>query len=271
MKKILTMSSLTLIIIFFMNFSNSAHAVDTGIGINSYYSYWEPAHLGNYQNLKVEPVFLVGPSLVITFYERYTIGAQALFNTYQPQIEYSIKDVVTPDVEVETTYDRKEIELSLMYSINDKLRVFGGFKLISYEVKGGKDSISLPAGYTNDINYWDNEMWLYGPGAGISYSWFFNRGLSATLSTAFLYFKLESQQYILTENGMVIGEERVTYEYNGIGNNTSLVFSYYIPSIDSSISIGGRCQYLKYFNQSESPEIGSDLNYGITLSVMYYF
>ena len=75
----------------------------------------------------------------------------------------------------------------------------------------------------------------------------------------------------LQNNTYFVGVDKIINNYKGLGNNTALVFSYYIPSFDTAINLGFRCQYIKYNKEGDAPDLGSDLNYGSTLSVMYFF
>ena len=59
-------------------------------------------------------------------------------------------------------------------------------------------------------------------------------------------------------------------EVSGFKKLFYLTFSYFMPSIDTSLNLGARCQYIKYKLEDDSPELDSDLNYGVTLSAMYF-
>lgn len=133
------------------------------------------------------------------------------------------------------------------------------------------DSVKAPAGYTSAIDTWNNNFSFDGPGAGIAFRFTITESLSTVLSTSLVYLKMDYQGYYMYLNGTTIHSEKVNYTYNCLGNNTTLALSYLLDSINTSINLGARCQYLKYMEEGNAPGLSYDLNYGITLSAMYFF
>lgn len=251
-------------------FSVPAFSLDLGVGVSTYYSYWEPAFLKNYDNVKVDPAMLVGPSLLLHFYDKWSLGLQAMLSVNNFNSEYTVNVPAAGDVTVVSESRRFEGEISLMYALTSNFRIFGGYKKIDFD-ETGLDDIKLPAGYTTNIDVWENAFHIQGPGGGIAFSMPLTESINATLSTSLLYFNMFSQGYVLTSYGSEIGSMKDDQNYHGYGNNSALVFSYILPSISTAINLGLRCQYISYKPEGDAAELDSDLNYGVTLSAMYFF
>jgi hypothetical protein len=250
-------------------FTVQAYSWDLGLGVTSYYSYWEPAYIKAYNNDKVDPVLMAGPVISLQVFEKWTIGLQGIISVKNFNSEYTVFVPGAGNVTITSSCERMEAEAGIMYSASSCFKIFAGYKHISFDEKG-LNHIQVPAGYSSNVDFWENQFQISGPGAGIALILPVTENLKATLSTSLLYFDMTYQGYYLIKNGTNIESDNVDYSYHGYGNNSSLVFTYFVQSFNTAISTGARCQYIKYKSEGGAPDLDSDLNYGVTLSAMYF-
>lgn len=259
----------SVIIILFMIFTARAYSWDLGLGVTSYYSYWEPAYLKEQDNPKIDPALMIGPILSLQFFKDWTLGFQGLINANKIEDEYSFYTPGIGNTSVVSEISRLEAEFSLMYSFSQYIKFFCGYKHFKITEDKPKE-IDLPAGYTSYQGDWYNDFDISGTGAGIAFSLPLVENLKATLSSSILYFNMGYNKPYVYGSTPTLFIEKHNYSYHGYGNNTTFVFTYFFPSIDTAISAGARCQYIKYKSEGDAPDLDSDLNYGVTLSVMYF-
>lgn len=247
-----------------------AFSWNLGIGPSAYYSVWTPEFIGQHRDAEVDPTLLAGGIVSVQFYERFIMSLQPLFSVANRNTAYTVDVPSAAPVELETSYSREEVELSLMYVLSSRFRVSAGYKMMNFDEIEQTSARTSPA-YTLDISKFSNQFHIQGPGAGVSASLPISGNLSASLSTSVLYFTMTYYGYFLQASGSTINSEHVDYTYTGIGNNTALVFSYFFESINTSLNLGTRCQVIKYKNAGGAPKLDYDLNYGVTFSALYIF
>ncbi len=126
--------------------------------------------------------------------------------------------------------------------------------------------------YTYSIDVWNNQFSISGPGSGVLISLPVSGNLKLSVSTSLLYFYMDFQGYFLNDtSGNTVSANKSNYSYRGLGNNSTLVFSYYIPSMDTAFNAGVRFQYLNYKEEGDPTDLYSDLNYGFIFTAMYFF
>lgn len=251
--------------------SVSAYSWTLGAGVTSYYSYWDPAWSENYNSVEIDPALLVGPVVSLSFGERYTLTGLLMMNANQPHSKYSVPMPGSGEVGIDSEMRRMEGELNLMYSITGYFRILAGYKMQDYQETYQPDMTTVPVGYTNKIDFWDTGIWINGPGLGIVVSFPLGGNIGFSISTSLIYMSIKYRERGLMLMGMDIYSEGKDYSYTGLGNNSSVSFGYYIESINTAISLGGRFQYLRYQAKGDAPELGNDYYYGATLSAVYYF
>lgn len=259
---------LTLSSIFF---SVPAFSWPLGIGVTSYYSYWKPAWSDSYSNVEIDPVFMVGPVISLTFFENFTLTWLMITNIYEPMASYSIPVEGVGRVEVESRYQRSENELTFMYTINKYIRCFVGYKEQEYIESEEAERISVPVGYVNRITYWNHRMKFEGSGAGVSLVIPLEGGMSVTVNTSvlFLDIKYSREEFdIQTPNIYTISTED---RFRAVGNNSSVALSYYFSTVNTAISLGAKFQFLRYYADDDAPSMGYDYYYGVTLAALYFF
>jgi len=253
---------------FFLCVPARAFSWNLGIGPSLYYSVWTPEFIGQHENAQADPALLAGGIVSFQFYERYILSAQTMFSVTSQEAEYTVDVPSAAKITLNTGYKREENEISFMYVLNARFRISLGYKMMNFDEIELIGSHTVPS-YPVQIGKFSNQFHILGPGLGISYGMPLPGNFSASLGTSILYFWMTYYGYFPHDSGTAIEAENVTYEYNGIGNNTSLVFSYFFSSISTSINFGGRCQVIRYLDSGSAPELGYDLNYGLTLSALY--
>lgn len=257
-------------ILFITTLSSPAFSGTWGLGITSYYSYWVPAYMKTHDNVKVDPVLLVGPVVSYSFYERWVLGFQGVINIQDYETGYSIYVPPAGNVDIRTKNDRHEFEISLMYILTSHFRIFAGYKDFSFDESSV--TAKAPSGYNVDSGGLNCQFGTEGLGSGVAYSLSLVDNLKMSLSTSFLYFFAQYTGPVIDIVGTDIYKStQFSYDYTGYGNNSSITFSYFFPTVDTALNLGARCQYIKYKSKDNTPDFGSDLNYGITFSAIYFF
>ena len=249
-----------------------AYSWQLGLGPTSYYSDWTPEFIGQHDFAEVDPALLAGVALSFRFYDRFVLSGQAMFTFLEHTAGYSVFVDGTPShtVQLNTDYKREETDVSLMYILNDSFSVFAGYKRLHFDILK-LNSAHATDGYPTVSDEFDNQFHIHGPGTGILYKLPLAENLSASVSTSLIYFFMKYYGYFLEDTTTDIIAAHVDYTYNGICNNTTLNFSYYLDSISTAINLGARCQVIKYLDKSDAPRLDYDLNYGLTLSALYFF
>ncbi len=213
---------------------------------------------------------MAGSLVTLTFFEDFTITGVYMRSINNPGAGYtSTPSGFNGTVEFDTKVTREEGEMNLMYAVSRHFRVFAGYKTQAYTETTGKNGITINP-LSGSIPDWNNEFWISGPGAGIAVVVPVAEHLSVSASTSLIYQSIRYQGYYVTYMG-VVGGNKITYNYSGIGNNSALVLSWSLPSINTVISLGGRFQYLRYMAKGDAPSLGNDYYYGVTLAAVYYF
>ena len=259
-----------LLVFLFIIISVPAFSWPLGIGVTSYYSFWEPAWSDNFENVEIDPALLAGPVISCSFLGDFTLTGFLMFNMNDVQARYSIPMAGVGNVNIVSNVERLEGEMSLMYSVNRYFRVLAGYKLQIYNENEIPERSSVPAGYVNFISNWQNGFQVSGPGAGVVVAMPLAAGFSISISTSLIYVSVKNSTPVLFTMGSEIHSKGVEYIYSGIGNNTSVSISYYLPSMNTAISLGGRFQYLRYDGKGDAPELENDYYYGATLTAVYY-
>lgn len=248
-----------------------AYSWQLGLGLTSYYSDWTPEFIGQHDDVNIEPALLGGFALSFRFYERFVLSGQGMFTFLEHTADYNINvDGATPhSLNINTNYKREETDVSLMYILNENFSVFAGYKRLNFDLIELNNAEATPS-YQVFSGEFYNQFHIQGPGAGISYKIPLGENLNASVSTSLIYFFMKYYGYIPVDTGFEINIANSEYTYNGLGNNTTLVLSYIFDSISTAINLGARCQVIKYLDTGDAPKLDYDLNYGLTLSALYF-
>lgn len=259
-------------VMFLILMAAPAWSWQLGVGLTSYYSDWTPEFIGQHDDVSIDPALLCGAAVSFRFYDRVVFSAQGMFTLLKHTGDYSINvDGTTPhSLNINTDYKREETDVSLMYIINEKFSVFAGYKRLNFDLVELNRAEAEPA-YPVFSGEFYNQFHIQGPGAGISYKIPITENLSAGVSTSFIYFFMKYYGYLPVDTGSEIGIANSDYTYNGVGNNTTINFSYFFDQISTAVTLGARCQVIKYLDTSDAPKLDYDLNYGLTLSGIYFF
>ncbi|MCL1864765.1 MAG: porin family protein [Spirochaetes bacterium] len=140
---------------------------------------------------------------------------------------------------VKTKLKRSDSDLAVNYRLSDYFKVFAGIKYLAASMT-------------------EFEHTAYGPGLGLSAALplYKNIFLLGTLSGFYLWADQE--------------EGGVNSNPHDYGINTMLSIAYYIAPASTTVSLGGRYQYLKHkVDEDTGPD--SEKFYGITLTATYTF
>ena len=206
-----------------------ADAVDITVGATTWYAWWDVKQSG--VSMDADPEFLYGPALSVKFNDDFNLTFIYLHGKYDFEID---QGGPTPE---KLKIKRNDSDLALNYRLNDYFKVFAGIKYMNFKQEFNHRGI--------------------GPGLGLSatYPIADNLFLLGTLSGFYLWGKEED-----THDGDT--------KYKEYGFNSTLSLAYYIASASTTISLGGRFQYIK---TDWSKDNMTHKIYGATLTATYSF
>jgi hypothetical protein len=223
---------------------SKANAVDITFGATTWYSWWGGSAPGDED---VDPAFLYGPVLSVKFNDDFNLTFIYLYGKYDTKyVDHS----TYPHNKYPFTLKRSDSDLALNYRLNDYFKLFAGLKYI-----GMSDSMG-----NFDWNGW-------GPGLGLSATFPVaeNIFLLGTLSGFHLWNSSENKNH-----GGGGGKQKDTGKSWGI--NSTLQLAYYIASASTTISLGGRYQYIRSdYDADGDDNHGAAKFYGVTLTATYSF
>ena len=260
MKKYLLMF-ISIICIYIMT-TDKLHAVDITAGATTWYAwmkqYYKTQVLTNSKyDINNHSTWLYGPALSVKFNDDFNLTFIYLYGKFilsQRLMEGDFDD----DSDCDYNFKRSDLDLAINYRLNDYFKVFSGIKYLSRKI----DRIGTPPtinGYVHDV-----ENKGYGPGLGISatYPITNNIFLLGTISGFYLWCK-ESKRYNPSISDPL---ETIKTDYNDYGINSGLSIAYYIAPVSTTISLGGRFQYIKADSDYDTSKF-----YGVTLTATYTF
>jgi len=181
---------------------------------------------------EADPTFLYGPALAVKFNDDFNLTFIFLYGKF----DFELHDSSSP---TKTKLSRTDSDLALNYRLNDFFKVFVGGKYNAYSMPG-MDFVG------------------YGPALG----------LSATMPVTgdlFLLGTFSGFYLWATDDEDHGGKSKAKQS----GYNSSLSIAYYIAPASTTISLGGRYQYMKV---DESNDHSSKFKfYGFTLTATYTF
>lgn len=294
MKRNISISISLFTIIISLLSASTAYAFELGLGIYTFYD-WKVYSWADAENVKMEGELLEGPVINMTWDHTVslTLSLMAPF-TGEPHADFDFKDTISGyRVHVDdAVVEKSDADIALSYAITSAFKVFAGLKYINlYLYEGGEavytgvrtsDGLVLvtdSSGSGNnggDSAFYRNRM--LGGALGVNYTWPLYSSLAVVGNASVIYFKSTINSAMVEYNsGMnkfqLESDGGSSGEYNSVGGNCTLSLSYYIDSINTALSLGGRYQVV--YNMFSSGDYnGSDKKFdhmwGITFSAMYF-
>jgi len=241
MKKYLLLASITICIGIII--PCKLHAVDFTVGATTWYTWWDlNMDLANGEGKKkidIDPGFLYGPVLGVKFNDDFNLTFVYLLG------KFNLNDPIEIKSTKETSeISRTDVDLALNYRLNDYFKIFAGIKSMSFYF----------------ASEWDHGN--MGPGLGLSAIYPLDDNLFLIANLSGFYF-------------FTTGYEEA-WKFKEYGMNSTLSLAYYITSISTTVSLGGRFQYSKSTYSPDdalapSREPTTQNFYGITLTATYTF
>ena len=271
MKKILLLTFLAISIAIII--PSNLYSLDLTVGATTWYAFGSRSEDLQKESIRTngtysfDPTFLYGPALSVKFTDSFNLTFIYLYG------KFDYDEVVYKDsggvFHATSKAKRSDSDLALNYRLNNYFKLFAGIKYMAYEVKLSYDDPNPFRGHCEN----HSKHTSLGPGLGLSSTFPVtdNMFLLATLSG--FYLSSSGEKF---EDSKVYDPIPVdfTIAYNEYGINGTIAFAYYISSISTVISLGGRFQYFVVdYDKYKDFLINSVANkiYGITLSATYTF
>ena len=243
------------------------YAFDLTVGASTWYTWWDIKQerrtlFSVYKNTDMEPTFLVGPVLSLKFNDDFNLSFIFLTTVSKFDCERSGEQMGYYGLSFVTNKgkaDRTDADLTLNYRLNDYFKVFAGAKYLS-------------TSYTITIG--GEEFSSYGPGIGLGFTLpiLDNLFLLANLSGFYLWGHEKRPEDALSVSLLGIASGGDNTRINDYGINSTLSLAYYIAPASTTVSLGGRYQYIKTnYDTKGNVEPRKCTFYGVTLSATYTF
>lgn len=277
MKKILTSFIIAVSITCIVIIPRESQAADYSIGMYSYYTWWDPSWRSIFSDVKNDPMLLWGPYLSVTAFEKLSFSALLIQNSFNSSDSlYTAEGSGSSGaytIDTATTIDRAELDITAGYRFTPRFSMLLGCKFLLYNQRddGDQNKTVTPATYNlfeeNHISQNDS----IGAGIGASYSMPIWGNLVFTAANTIVYFnsKFNLISYYESSPGFLEPED-TGYKYISLGDNITGTFSYYVPVLSTTFSLGGRFQVLKHFPDGDAPSLANDYFYGMTLSAILH-
>lgn len=256
MKKIAVTLATVFILLTVFHPSN-ASATTMSAGIYSWYAWWDFPE-DTYENIDTDPGLVYGPVLSVNFNETFSLSFVFLYGNFNAEGTDNSDAVLYGGYVITNKYDidRYDGDTALNMKLNRYLKLFLGIKYSAFKYDLTA-SIPTGASYTAEFDHS-----TFGPGAGFSVIFPLYQGLYITGSFGGLYLR-GSEEYS-DSKGRTSNQDIKDYGYN-----TGISLVYHIAPASTTISLGGRYQYIK--TEYEDGFKNSSNFYGITLSAVYSF
>ena len=259
-----------------------AQAADFAAGIMTYYAFWEPGFRSQYSDFIIDPLFLYGPMLQVTFLDRWSLSGLLLTNDPPgTNIQYTLRDTGSAGpyaVKTKTKVSRTDMDLALTYAAHPRLKLFAGMKHFTFDIRGSGSDISITEGNYTFFNNsktqdsgGDMKNQSTGGAAGLGYNYPLSVNINLAVNASFLYTTTNILYFRYTDAGGILNSSTRDYNYRGTGCNTTAQISYYLSGFSTSVSLGGRFQVTTYKPVGDAPSLATDYFYGVTLSALYLF
>ena len=214
-----------------------ARAADISVGATAWYTTWE-SELNMEDEIEYDPDFLYGPVISAAFTKDLSLSLVFLYGNF----DMTYKD--SGGNEDKDEIKRYDGDFALNYRISSWFKLFAGVKYIRYTWSD------------------DGKHEALGPGAGIS----------SVIPVGGNFFLLGNFSGLYLKGDEQSGDD-FDYKLKEYGYNASVSLAYYIPEASTTLSLGGRYQYVKieYDGSAAEPMNSKNKFYGLTLSAIYSF
>lgn len=282
MKRMIIRLVLAMAILASSLFTAGAQAADWGVGLITYYAWWQPSFMSGYDDLEMTPAFLYGPAATVSFLERWSLSLSCVQNFgLSPEVSFTSNftgSLGPGRVESAGEYTIVQLDAAIGFTLNDFATLFAGYKVFTGTI-AIDDSVISSGGYTwyNHENKPSMEFFSHCAAIGgiLRYSLFEGGSISLNLSLLYVYSTLKLS--VVSEVSTALtqihydspgGSEKVNA--SGLGGNAVLAFTYFIEPLSTAVSLGGRFQYVTYYNNSDVA-MDDEMVYGIMLTAMFLF
>ncbi|MCL1834203.1 MAG: hypothetical protein FWG49_06850, partial [Leptospirales bacterium] len=252
-------------------------AVDISVGATTWYAWWDSGLVRKKMtDIDTDPAFLYGPALSVKFTDDFNLTFIYLYGKFDSDV---LNAVGGAEFKEKSKMKRNDSDLALNYRLNDYLKIFAGVKYMNFEYSTRIHVSKLSFDPNDDFDI-DVDHSGIGPGLGLSavYPIADNLFLIGTLSGFYLWGNEDEKN---AKMASLYPDWNIEYKFKEYGFNSTLQLAYYIAEISTTITLGGRYQYLKTdydYNKEDDVkyqrymvEKCTHKFYGATLTATYSF
>ncbi len=240
------------LVLFTFVYPSTGTALDLSAGVYTWYSWWELPE-DQYEDTETDPGLVYGPTLAVSFNEFCTMTFVFLYGKFHAEGESSfyVVNSLGPINYYKYDIERYDSDTAINFKLNNYFKVYLGVKYsaFNYELDGNvADS--------------DFEHKTFGPGSGISITIPVAENTFIIGNVGGLYLK-GKEKY----RDSLAGDS--SFDITDYGYNTSLSLAYFIKPASTTLSLGGRYQYIK--TKYDDGFSNNSRFYGVTVSAVYIF
>jgi hypothetical protein len=233
-------------------------AVDISVGATTWYAWMERDYTQEPFSMfkaKLDPAFFYGPVVSVKLNDDFNLTFIYLYGKFDMTIDRGMYG------DMKCEFKRQDADLALNYRLNNYFKAFAGVKYIGHEMSMER----LGGTLKHDA---------CGPGLGLSLVFPITDNVFLLGNTGGIYLWGKAK-FIDSGN---TGNSGKMGNYKEYGLNSTLSLAYYIVPASTTISLGGRFQYIKtecYDRHAIAELVGFMSNetkfYGLTLTATYSF
>jgi hypothetical protein len=261
-----------------------ARAASISAGPVAWFAWWNPVFEDSLRfkdspvpvmiNYRMNPAFMYGPMLTFGT-GSWNVSAVFIMGEYHASAKGMMLNG-TGNVPMHSSQDidKYDLDATLSYTINPVIKIFWGLKYQRYT--WSRNSTMGYTGFPALIKL-DSTSNNYGTGLGISFTFNLSGNLYVLLNISSLYIlnDIQNDQTTIMLPSIYYPVDTNTTVHS-FGGNATLSLAYYFDTINTTLSVGGRYQYIRYLksgNTNIDAQIHSlrDQFYGVFVSAIYTF
>ena len=266
---------------------SAADAVEVSAGATVWYAGWNPVFkrfVTTPYSYGIETVttdaenstnaaFLAGPVISVSFLNKFSFSTVFAIGEFSGKASYTRSSYSSHYATIQSTYSSRKLDIdsTLNYALFRYIKIFAGIKYQGYKTQIDATDPSLGFAIQSKV-----KSGGYGTGAGIACAYPIHDNLFALVNVSGVYIKTDNS-FNYSYNAGMWGSIDVLYKdtYDVFGGNTTASLAYYFSSYRTTVSLGGRLQYLKYYRAKGEDlyklDKQSDTFYGIICTIVYAF
>ncbi|MBN1496503.1 MAG: hypothetical protein JXA07_07025 [Spirochaetes bacterium] len=215
----------------------------------------------------MNPALLYGPTASVSFLDRWIVSGTYLMSTKykgsRSDANFDAEDAVDAASKSYFSVSRSGLDASVSCRVIDWLRVFAGFKWQHYDFREKLYIIRDNNSGDLDTNHAESNGYGAEVGLGFDVPIIKNLNFLADISALYLRTKVDARSEQLNVGTLGSVNPRLYLEkerFNIYGGNISTSIAYFIEAISTTLSLGFRYQFMRYYVDGFTNDLYADFS-----------